>query len=78
MEQLDDNFTLRSYTKAELAHLYNPGMTYECALHTFRRWLNRVPELYVELKRNGYQPQKHVLSPKQVKIIVQYLGEPPD
>ncbi len=78
MKKMIENFTLRSYTKAELAHLYNPTMTYDCALRTFRRWLIRVPVLCDELKRTGYQDKQHVLSPRQVQIIFRYLGEPPD
>ena len=76
MKGMDENFTIRSYTKAELAHLYNPTMTYHCALRTFRRWLNRVPALHDELTRNGYLDKQHVLSPRQVEIIVHYLGPP--
>ena len=55
-----ENFTLRSYTKAELAHLYNPTMTYDCALRTFRRWLIRVPVLCDELL---YPVLKHPEAP---------------
>ncbi|MBR1596837.1 MAG: DUF4248 domain-containing protein [Phocaeicola sp.] len=76
MKEIDDKFTIRSYTKAELAHLYNPTMTYECAMRTFRRWLNRVPTLREELVRSGYEQKQHVLSPRQVEIIVNHLGEP--
>ena len=76
MKGMDENFTIRSYTKAELAHLYNPTMTYDCALRTFRRWLIRVPVLCDELKRTGYLDKQHVLSPRQVEIIVHYLGPP--
>lgn len=76
MKEFDEKFAIRSYSKAELAHLYNPTMTYECAMRTLRRWINRVPGLRDELDRSGYEQRQHVLSPRQVEIIVNYLGEP--
>ena len=76
MKEFDEKFVIRSYSKAELAHLYNPTMTYECAMRTLRRWISRVPGLRDELVRSGYEQRQHVLSPRQVAIIVHYLGEP--
>ena len=32
--------------------------------------------LFDKLKRAGYEQRQHVLSPRQVAIIVHYLGEP--
>ena len=66
MNNKENLFIIRTYTKAELAHLYNPTVCIKVALQILRRWiLFNLPLLHNRL-----------LSPKQVATIVQYLGEP--
>ena len=41
---------------------------YSISPATFRKWVNTVPDLHLDLK-------KRLLTPKQVEQIVTYLGE---
>ncbi|MFR9262765.1 MAG: DUF4248 domain-containing protein [Bacteroides cellulosilyticus] len=41
-----------------------------------RRWMLRNAELHAELIHLGYQDRNHIFTPRQVKVIVDYLGEP--
>ena len=63
MNYKEDSFLIRTYTKAELAHLYNPHVC-----------LN-LPLLH-ELEQEGYRARNRLLSPKQVATIIHFLGEP--
>ena len=38
MNYKEDSFLIRTYTKAELAHLYNPHVCLKVALQILRRW----------------------------------------
>ena len=51
MEQEESKFTVRTYTKSELAHLYNPQMTVKNATQVLRRWIqhNQEPVSYTHL-----------------------------
>ncbi|MBK6976979.1 MAG: DUF4248 domain-containing protein [Cytophagaceae bacterium] len=42
---------------------------YEVSLVTFNKWLMEIEELKLD-------PKKRILSPKQVQIIVENLGDP--
>lgn len=55
--------TKKTATKTELAKKY--GVHYS----TFMKWLKKIPELKLNSKQR-------VLTPKQVELIVQHLGEP--
>lgn len=50
-------------TKSQLAQQY--GVTYG----TFSKWLKIVPDLVLT-------PGQRILTPKQIELIVQHLGEP--
>lgn len=67
---------LRSYSKSELAHLYNPGCPYESAVKLLRKWIKLNPALLKELDETYYNPKTKILSPRQVEIIFKHLGEP--
>lgn len=69
-------FTLRAYTKAELAMLYNPTQCITVALQTLSRWIKMNPALVEELTQAGYNKYRRAFTPKEVRIIVKYLGEP--
>ena len=43
---------------------------------TVSQWVGVNPELKTELQGNGWRKGKKMLSPLQVRTIVQYLGEP--
>lgn len=54
-----------SSTRTQLAVRYNVSVV------TFKKWLSKIPDL-------GLEANDRVLTPKQVGIILQHLGEPPD
>ena len=39
MNHNENYFIIRTYTKAELAHLYNPNVCLKVALQILRRWI---------------------------------------
>lgn len=76
MDLQDQRFIIRTYTKAELAHLYNPNLCLKAALQVLRRWILFNEFLLAELIAAGYRARNRILSPRQVEIIVRYLGVP--
>ncbi len=70
-------FAIRSYTKAELARKYFPeARSTSVATHHLMRWINRCPELMEQLHGLHYVTTQRLFSPLEVKLIIQYLGEP--
>ena len=67
---------IKSMSKSELAWLYSPTLSQTAALNRLNRWINGDPELLAALLATGYRPNQRLLTPKQVKVIVEYLGEP--
>lgn len=76
MNYKENSFIIRTYTKAELAHLYNPTTCIKVALQILRRWIMYNPPLLHELEEEGYRARNRLISPRQVATIVRYLGEP--
>jgi hypothetical protein len=76
MIELEENFKIRTYTKVELAGLYNPGMCISGALRTLARWISGNKALVAELSRLEYNHRNRIFTPMQVRVIVGYLGEP--
>jgi hypothetical protein len=72
----ENNTPIRAYTKAELAQLYNPHLSYITSLQQLRRWLQHNPALMDELRAAGYRSTRHSFTPREVAIIFRYLGEP--
>jgi len=72
----DKPFELRSYSKAELAMMYNPDTCITVALQTLGRWIRTNPSLMEELTRLNYNKYRRVFTPKEVERIVFYIGEP--
>ena len=67
----DETFTIRAYGKSELAMMYFPKDSKRYALSKFRFWLRLNPRL------RDFKPKNaHFYTPKQVKMIVEELGEP--
>ena len=70
-------FEIRSYGKSELAMLYFPhAQTAEGALSNLRFWIRKCRDLDAALKACGMAPQAKSYTPKEVSLIVHYLGEP--
>ena len=65
MNNKENLFIIRTYTKAELAHLYNPTVCIKVALQILRRWILFNLPLLRELEAEGYRARNRLLSPKQ-------------
>lgn len=75
-EEGEEKFKIRSYGWAELAMRYNPNVQPGSAARLLRRWVNRNPRLSSSLAEAGFHDRQRVLTPKQVSLITDYLGEP--
>ncbi len=72
-----ETFQFRSYSKKELALLYFPHSTDpHVAVNHLISWIKRCKQLYEELEGMGYIKTSKYFSPREVKTIVRYLGEP--
>lgn len=69
-------FVYRSYNKSELARMYVPGRAQRTAMRTFNKWLTHQPVFWKRLQREGITIKTQVFNTSQVRIIVDYLGEP--
>lgn len=73
----ETNFRIRPYSKRELARLYFPDTVNEdSAIANLRNLMKHNPDLLAKLKRAHYKTHNKIFTPKQVRIIVSYLGEP--
>lgn len=71
-----NNFPIRSYGWQELAILYAPDLTKESAGKRLSNWIGANRSLQEALIQAGWKKGKRLLTPLQVKVIVEYLGEP--
>ena len=71
-----NEFEIRSYGWQELAVLYGPDLMPESAGKRLSKWVGADPVLETELQGYGWRKGKKTLTPRQVKTIVQFLGEP--
>ena len=71
-----DNFIIRAYTKKELALMYFPDSMPSTAVNHLMAWIHRCTPLWQQLQQMGYYTSSKVLTPRQVKAIVEHLGEP--
>lgn len=69
-------FKIRQYTKKELALKYFPESTPHTAVNHLMAWIRRCVPLWGELNAMGYHPNSKSFTPRQVKSIADYLGEP--
>ena len=69
----EKEFKIHAYGKSELAMLYFPGDNKELALKKLRCWFAKNKNLKHFVSR-----EKKYFTPKQVKIIIEELGEPDD
>lgn len=72
----ENSFCVRSYTKVELSMLYNPELCVTLALKALSRWIRANSKLLEELDAVGYNKYRRTFTPKEVAIIIRYLGEP--
>ena len=69
-------FTIQSYPVAELAEMYYPDRSPRGALRMFRKELHDTRGLWRALQAEGYKEYTKVFTRTQVRVIVQFLGEP--
>ena len=62
--------------KSALAASYFPELASHQACNRLRRWIIRCTELYDKLREMGYRPEQRIFTPRQVGLIIRYLGEP--
>lgn len=62
--------------KSALAALYFPELASHPACNRLRRWIIRCVELHDKLLKTGYRPGQRIFTPRQVGLIIHYLGEP--
>jgi len=73
---MDKDFTVRAYTKKELALLYFPDSSPRTAVNHLMVWIRRCTQLWEQLQAMGYNITSKAFTPRQVKAIVEELGEP--
>ena len=58
-----------------LAMLYYPDRGYKRAVHLFRQELRQTRGLLDALQAIGYRGNERILTPRQVQVIEEFLGE---
>ena len=71
-----DNFIIRAYTKKELALMYFPDSMPRTAVCHLMSWIQRCTPLKTQLVTMGYESTCKTFTPRQVRAIVEQLGEP--
>jgi len=69
-------FTLRAYGLQELAILYFPNASPASASLQLKKWITKSTCLQSKLTEADYQSGQKILTPKQVSILTDHLGEP--
>lgn len=59
-----------------LAMRYYPGRKYKSALSAFRQEIRDTRGLLAALQNVGYRENQRRLSPRQMQVIEEFLGEP--
>ena len=73
---MDNDFVIRAYTKKELALMYFPNSLPHTAVNHLMSWIQRCTQLREQLQASGYCPTNKAFTPRQVRAIVEMLGEP--
>ena len=71
-----DQFVFQCYTKKELALMYFPDSLPRTAVNHLMSWIHRCPQLWTELQSTGYSTTSKTFTPRQVRAVVEHLGEP--
>ncbi len=72
----NESFKVRAYGFCELAQLYFPNITKKSASVQLKRWIKGNFEIQNKLFGTGFKSGQRILTPKQVLIIIQIIGEP--
>ena len=76
MHKENNNTPHGAMGKGELARLYLPNISERSATNCLTKWINNHPVLRSELEKTGLKRKQKMLTPLQVSLIIQYLGEP--
>ena len=71
-----EKFIIRAYTKKELALMYFPKSIPSTAVYHLMSWIRRCAPLWEQLQATGYETNCKTFTPRQVRAIVEQLGEP--
>ena len=71
-----EEFKIKPYPFGELAQMYYPDREYRTAVRRFREELQQTAGLSSALRSVNYKGKERVLTRSQVRVIVQYLGDP--
>lgn len=75
-EEKDEHASTSACSKSELALRYMPNVLPASARRTLRAWIEKNPELKAALAKAGYTDKAVILTPAQIQIHYDYLGEP--
>ena len=67
---------IKSYSKQDLAMLYFPDNDPHTATNHLMRWITNCPPLVEHLRKTHYRRNSKYFIAHQVRVIVEYLGEP--
>jgi hypothetical protein len=73
---MEQTFTIRTYGFGELAQKYFPAVSPKTASTNLNNWIKSDPGLHSALFQAGRRPGFKILSPAQVRLIVDAFGEP--
>lgn len=73
---MEESFKIRTYSFNELALIYFPYATRENATRQLRKWITSNKTLETKLQELGFKNRIKLLTPAQVKLVVEMLGEP--
>ena len=73
---MEKEFVIRSYSYCELAMLYFPNSTKKSASAQLGRWIRGNEKLKILLNNSGFTAGKKILTPNQVKILIEIIGIP--
>lgn len=71
-----EEFNIRAYGVKELALSYFPNSLPSSAVSQLKKWIKLNTDLSDELGRAGYRSCQKIFTPRQVEILVGYLGKP--
>lgn len=73
---MQTDINIRAYTKKELALRYFPDSNPRTAVNHLMAWIYRCSQLWEQLEATGYLKSSKAFTPRQVRLIFEFLGEP--
>ena len=73
---MNNELKVCAYTKKELALMYFPDSQPRTAVNHLMAWIRRCTPLWQQLQEMGYSTTSKAFTPREVKAIVEHLGEP--